>query len=136
MKINKDILIEDTGITIGDIIVEKGSNENGNYIKYSNGVMICWYTQTISGAYTSFTENYGALYHSLQLPVWNYPIEFIDTPEYVNAALQSTGIGGATISNGNATKPTKSKAGCWPWNATSWSGATCYIKWIAIGYWK
>jgi len=118
-------------------IIESGNNENGYYEKYSNGKMKCWHRQEISGASTNFTTAYGSIFlcSSSGMPSWTYPKPFIEPPEYINATLETSGIGGAPIVAGS-NAPTRYSAKCWPWNATSWSGVTLHIYWKAIGKWK
>lgn len=115
--------------------IERIHNTNGTAVKFSDGTMICWYTQTISGNQTNFNNAYGSIYLSAGQPSWTYPVAFNTTPTYVNATLQTTGIGGSVIMGGN-NAPSTTTAKCWNWNATSWSGATLYVYWLAIGRWR
>lgn len=54
----------------GTVIIEDGKNENGSYIKFGNGIMICWKE--------SFTLDF-------ELPrtlnkIWRFPVPFIEIP--------------------------------------------------------
>ena len=53
-------------------IVESGSNENGNWIKYIDGTMIC--TKRIEPSEFGDVQSYNAVYTT-----WTYPQEFIST---------------------------------------------------------
>lgn len=110
-----------------DSIVESGSNENGNYIKYSDGTMIC--TKSISGSINFSTEWYGLYYGSLDLG--NYPATFIERPKlsvqfYGSNSQWVIGMTNATashIASINVCKP----------NQVTAMG---YYDIIAIGKWK
>ena len=53
--------------------VEIGSLENGRYEKYSNGMLKCYYTQTIS---TAIKNSWGSLFVSPVIQLQDYPITF------------------------------------------------------------
>lgn len=110
-------------------IIESGSNENGNFIKFSDGTMICY--KTTNEIDMNITTEWGSLYEG-QTSLGNLPAEFIETP-----TISVTPFGsGMLIEQGgyNASK-------------TSWGNVTCvrptsvenvkarfYL--IAIGKWK
>lgn len=112
-------------------IVDKATNSNGTYIKYADGTMICRHTVLLSSPYNQFTSVYGSIYHASSRYTWTYPMEFIDTPEYVNASMIWGGIGGMPL---NSKSPTNAQF--WQWNAVQNSTATIYANMIAIGKWK
>lgn len=58
-------------------VVESGSNENGDWVKYMDGTMIC--TKRVSGT-TSATRSWGPLYEG-EVNCGIYPKTFIDTPK-------------------------------------------------------
>lgn len=58
-------------------IVESGSNEYGNWIKYNDGTMIC--TRTISMT-ISCTQQWGSLYYGTNTDQWNFSQTFIAPP--------------------------------------------------------
>ena len=70
IKINKSLL--------NGVVIEEGNNDNGYYIKYDNGTMICTSTKTIS------EWNYEYKYH---VGVWTYPKAFIETPNVFSSAF-------------------------------------------------
>lgn len=63
-------------VEIGKII-ESGSNSNGNYIKFSDGTMICTKSVIVS---TKIENPWGNLFESSQLDLGNFPVSFIETP--------------------------------------------------------
>lgn len=68
------------------IIVEQGTTNNGTYIKYNDGTLICWNNITVSSV--SITIAHGSLYRSSAWePFPNYPVEFVG-----DYALQLEGI--------------------------------------------
>ena len=58
-------------------IVESGSNDNGSWIKYADGTMIC--TQKISLSGLSLNQKWGVLYYNVK-DIPNYPQTFISPP--------------------------------------------------------
>ena len=129
--------IDNLNNTIGTI-VESGSNENGNWIKYNDGTMICTATKLFENV--SVTNSWGNLYETQELSLGNFPQQFISTP---------TGINCIMITNSNSSE--KGSAGFIEYivqtSNTSW-GKTAIAKavsspsvniglsLIAIGKWK
>ncbi|MBT2600935.1 hypothetical protein J7E18_17370 [Oceanobacillus sp. ISL-73] len=62
-----------------DIIVEQGSNSNGNYIRYANGIQICWnHISTRSVSTSTHTEQGLTFYRGG--PSIDFAIPFIEEP--------------------------------------------------------
>ena len=59
------------------VIVESGSNDNGSWIKYSDGTMICY--KSTGEIDMNITTSWGSLYEG-NISVGNLPAEFIETP--------------------------------------------------------
>ncbi len=53
-------------------VVESGENENGSYVRYSDGLQICWANIGTLDA----TNDTGALYQSAESTYWEYPKPF------------------------------------------------------------
>lgn len=53
-------------------IIESGSNDNGSYIKYSDGTMICYHT--------ILPDILNTEYH-YQAKSWTYPVSFKEFPQ-------------------------------------------------------
>lgn len=68
-------------------ICETGSNDNGNYIKFANGIMICYATKTTSTVESSGAYSYGT---------WTYPVSFAEKPVVFATANNWTGYGTMT----------------------------------------
>ena len=58
-------------------VVESGSNDNGSWIKYSDGTMICY--KSTGEIDMNITTPWGSLYEG-NISVGNLPAEFIETP--------------------------------------------------------
>ena len=54
-------------------IIEMGTNDNGRYEKYANGMLKCYYTQTIS---TDIKNSWGSLVISPTIQLQDYPMAF------------------------------------------------------------
>ncbi len=112
-----------------DKIIESGSNANGNYIKYSNGTMIC--TKKVSFTSLQFTSAWGNVYEASPVDLGDYAEEFSEIPLVFITAAQSTatpeGFGNTKTSFGTMTfyRPLKTTADY---------TYTFYL--MAIGKWK
>lgn len=111
---------------IGEII-ESDSNSNGNYIKYSDGTMICWKNLTTEMA---INAAYGNLYQNSH--VFDFPQQFIETPVGVCSMFQW----GTGASWGCVVAITTTQITCRGIDAISRDVGTCKISYIAIGKWK
>lgn len=57
------------------VIVEKGENVNGSWIKFGDGTIICRHTITVPGTNTAR----GALFSSA-MQKWRFPVDFSSAP--------------------------------------------------------
>lgn len=86
-------------------VVEKGTNTNGTYIKFSDGTMICHKKISFSGVAVNIAA--GSLYRSNDLTLGSFAETFESVPT-VNATLVSgyaglmSNVNGATVSSGGA----------------------------------
>ena len=110
-------------------VVESGSNDNGSWIKYSDGNMIC--RKTTGEINVSITTPWGSLYEG-NVSLGNFPAEFIETPTISvtpfgsGMLIEQGGIDASEISWGNAT--------CVRPNSVENVKARFYL--MAIGKWK
>lgn len=59
--------------------IERGSNANGEYVRFADGTQICWHSAT-SGSVTQFgAGTFGNPYSSSGM-AWNYPAGFVTAP--------------------------------------------------------
>lgn len=110
-------------------IVESGSNANGNWIKYSDGTMLCWKTYTFSNL--AFNTAWGSVYESAYQEFGATPQTFISTPTIFtnNGNGAMAGIEGLNNTTTNSFGRTQLYR---PVSGTA-SGA---INLLAIGRWK
>lgn len=113
-------------------IVESGSNDNGSWIKYSDGTMICTKTTSII---TPITSPWGALYESGDVILGQFPQAFISNPRVSVTNNSSSGAGALIEAVFSVT--TTSAGKCWLCRGTSRDSQTPYVlDIIAIGRWK
>lgn len=112
---------------IGEII-ESGSNSNGEYIKFSDGTMIC--RKYINFGKKAITTTWGSFYESEKMTIGNYPEPFIEIPQIFIMPLNTFFIEKESSSI--------SKTSWGDFYATRPASATMYIPvdCFAIGKWK
>ena len=121
-------------------VVESGVNDNGSWIKFADGTMICRFTQIINVAVTSA---WGSLYGG-KFSVHDYPQEFIDIPETsLTLVANNTADGGnhtGWIGNNGGTddiRPTNKNVGEFViLRPTTTSNGYYKVQVIAAGKWK
>lgn len=110
-------------------IIESGSNDNGSYIKYSDGTMICYGRLTITATFVAWGSSLYAYDYMPENPT-PYPQSFIDVPQ-MSATV--CGSGAAAIVRFQGTKDGL--------NFVTIARPTAYdsdyvISYTAIGKWK
>ena len=63
-------------------IVDEGVNENGRYVKYASGIMVC----TVKGFPQVASTNYGSMYRTGSTDTWTFPHEFLEVLFHDGAA--------------------------------------------------
>lgn len=103
-----------------DYIVEEGSDGIWTYRKWNSGIAECWCY--ITGASTSLSTSYGAMYYGAQ-KTQAFPTGlFNDFPKFVNAQVYD---------NGNGTQASLST---WNKDSMSWYPYGLHNTTITIGY--
>jgi hypothetical protein len=110
----------------GDIVAQ-GSNSNGSYIKFSSGVMHCWFDDSGYAATTSAWED--TFYKSSTIN-YTFPVAFNSAP-VVSASVTSVAAYCWTVNEGHSATGT----GIIAFSDRTTSTA-CLIKYSAIGTWK
>lgn len=111
-------------------IIEKGSNANGNYIKYSDGTLITHQRVSVT---TTIDTAWGTLYQSPQITLPRFPVSFIDKP---TVTYSIDGPGKAWLfNNGSSTSAVQPGSVCIA-RPTVFSSNTFAVSVIAIGRWK
>lgn len=128
---------KDNLVTAINSVVENGTNNNGSWIKFADGTMICKFTQIIN---LTVNNAWGSLYGG-KFSVHDYPQEFIDIPEAsITLVANNDGNYGGWIGNNGGTddiRPTKKNIGEFVMlRPTTTNNAYYKVQVIAIGKWK
>lgn len=127
---DKDTLVNavnEINTKLGNII-ESGSNENGNYIKYTDGTMICY--NTVSYENVPITSTWGVFYESTLLSLGDYAKPFTSAPTLVLTSYFPNFI--EKYGNDSETSP----GGFYACKPKSASGENVKVSYLAIGKWK
>lgn len=113
----------------GNSIIESGSKENGSYIRYANGIQICWMykivkNQTIQNAYGNLFFGYYT---------WAFPVPFIDNNVGVACGMARHA---SNASWGTVNGISSGAAAIYILDVASRGAGDCQISMIAIGKWK
>ena len=114
------------GVPTGSV-VERGSNTNGEFIKFADGTMICW-KSALTGLPVTEAVGTGGVFRS-DVITWTYPVAFIAA-----ATVTGTVSAGATSfwANGNFTSVSNCAARLY---AGISSAAGTAVNFVAIGRW-
>ena len=114
-------------------IVESGSNNNGEYIKFANGKMIC--SAVFTTPILTWTED-NILYMSQNVSLPDFPQTFVKKP-IVMRTLQNLNISGRNIWIVDGGVPTITNPGYIRFS-TYWAATDTYptVTYIAYGDWK
>lgn len=122
-------------ITLGGFdIVESGiSNDNGEYIKFANGKMICVCQYTTPSL--TWSQD-GSFYISQEIPLPDFPHPYIKPPTVIRS-VQHLNITGRNVWISTAEAPTDTNPG-YIRMATYWEATYTYptVSYIAFGDWK
>ena len=116
---------------INSTIIETGTNNNGTYIKYADGTMIC--TKKITGQ-AKITSTWGNLYDTGDNPLdlGDWAIPFIDVPI---VSISFYGANGQWV-EGFQTSTTKEKVGKISIASATSKTANSFYNIIGIGKWR
>jgi hypothetical protein len=110
----------------GNPIVERGSNSDGDFVRFADGTQICQVAELGSLAVTTAD---GELFRSASQS-WTYPAAFISTPPSI--AMNPSGT--ASRAHGALNAVSSTAATAFVVSATSVT-ATIRRNWLAIGRW-
>ena len=118
---------QSAGVPTGAII-ERGSNANGEYVRYADGTQICTSTLLSAG---SVNEPTGYAFRTGEI-VWNFPAAFAKRP--ITSGIEFAGVGNCWVARGDSGNESASTASYRIYRA---SGAykTPSACFIAIGRW-
>ncbi len=110
-------------------IIERGSNANGEYVRFADGTQICWTLNTSGPGITT-----GA---GVEI-TWNFPAAFLSAPTLTGSGgvttAGTTGIA-ARISVGLPAAPTVSSVRVHLWNSHTGSISSSLYLLVAVGRW-
>lgn len=110
-------------------VVESGSNSNGNWIKYSDGTMICW------GYYEkeniAINRTFGSLYECQSFNLGDFSQNFTEIPRVTITKLGSVCAWIESLDN-----VTRSSLGTANWVRPTAGTYTLAYSYTAIGRWK
>ena len=108
-------------------IIDSESNENGNYIKFSDGTMICW----ASIAKTFTTSQHPNVYYTSSadgFPSFDFPQSFISTP---TIEVTNKGVNWCSVYDSNNTG-----FSIVVYSVAARTSVSSIFNYIAIGKWK
>lgn len=114
------------GIPTGAII-ERGSNANGEYVRYADGTQICWAIRTAGSASNIVSGN---IFRS-DTTLWTYPASFITDPTAFSRVSSAVAFG-LTSLGATATNVTSTSFGVITAIST---GVIATVSVVAIGRW-
>lgn len=130
-KIHVDEIAVVAGLLLGDaVIVESGSNANGDYVKLGNGWMICFQFKNVNIAIAT-TEGSARVSDVMN---WIYPMSFMDRPVVLTGIHTSSSIPFTSITKNIGTSSVGIQfmyIGSTPYSPFTNSSAR-----FAIGRWK
>lgn len=118
------------GVPAGAII-ERGSNSNGEFVKFADGTLICTFAYDASAM--AITSAVGSIYQAGQEITWTYPATFIGVPIPCPNVYRNDG----TVIIGIFTRIVTSTTMQWRlWSATAFAGGNVKnVTLFAIGRW-
>lgn len=111
--------------------IETGKNSNGEWIKFTEGIMIAWHSSP-SKSY-AITSAWSGLYYSAT-EYWTFPIAFVGLPK-VFPQYNKDGSGDAWLIVGGNNVTTSRSGGYYLLRPTS-ASVSGNIDYFAIGRWK
>lgn len=114
------------GVPTGAII-SRGSNANGEYVKYADGTQICWQSRTDT---TAISSSGSSVFFSAPIE-WSFPVEFVGTPACNVMARR----GGSITWNSPVSIPTTTSFSYYHVGAASMASGGFNVQLFAIGRW-
>lgn len=115
----------------GNPVVARGSNVNGEYVRYADGTQICWKIHTANTAISN-SDGGGVLY-SPTINLGSYPVPFSGSAPSVS--LTVSGGAGAFITSGTVSQTTTVWGSYFVASGASRATTNYYISCIATGRW-
>ncbi|WP_176038778.1 hypothetical protein [Brucella tritici] len=116
------------GVPTGAII-ERGSNANGEYVKYADGTLIC--TRSISYPAINITSASNGIFFGLPENARNFPAAFVTEPAFASIFLS----GGIMWAVAQSVVTTTAWPGWYPFSDLAKTSVPAIAKYGAIGRW-
>ncbi len=116
------------GVPTGAII-ERGSNANGEYVKYADGTLIC--TRSISYPNINITSASNGIFFGLPENARNFPAAFVTEPAFASIFLS----GGIMWAVAQSVVTTTAWPGWYPFSDLAKTSVPAIAKYGAIGRW-
>lgn len=122
--------VSQTGGAPAGAIIERGSNSNGEYIKFADGTLICWFTRTVESITSNPSGGTTNLYFSSEVGL-TFPATFVGTTPTVtpSASLSSGGTSSWPSVRGRSLTGTSLAL------ISNVQNAAAYLGYTAIGRW-
>ncbi|WP_167592833.1 hypothetical protein [Leisingera aquaemixtae] len=105
-------------------MIERGSNANGEYVRFADGTQICWKYDA-----DNFTTAASGSLHKEEIPAWTFPAAFA-SPPVVSFMPHGTACWGGVASPGATVSGARIL-----WSVISVSATTINHSTHAIGRW-
>ncbi len=110
-------------------VATSGSNANGDWIRFTNGVQICW----VSGSTSNISSAAGSIFVSGSVAPGSWPQAFVATPVITVAAQSSAGEAVWLAVGDGLSASGRPRVWGMCWKSVS-SGAAWQM--VAVGRWK
>lgn len=122
--------VSQTGGAPTGAIIERGSNSNGEYTKFADGTLICWFTRTVESITSNPSGGTTNLYFSSEVGL-TFPATFVGTTPTVtpSASLSSGGTSSWPSVRGRSLTGTSLAL------ISNVQNAAAYLGYTAIGRW-
>ncbi len=112
------------------MIIEQGSNSNGSYVRWSNGLQVCWGSKTIPGTgWSGSGDKWWLRNQSL-----TFPATFDSAPRFVGSVRDAS----VSLRSAKLAKFDVGTSGVTDVSFNGWgtSSNDIALHWLAIGRWK
>ena len=119
------------GLLSGGFIIEDfGSNDNGSWVRFSNGLQVCWGSNTFPGeGWTGSGDKRYLTGQSLTFPAtFDSAPTFLGTTQDPSIASRSAKLASFNVGTSAVTAVS--------FNGWGTSSSSFYLHWLAIGWWK
>lgn len=133
-KIHVDEIAVTPGLLLGDVSIEEmGSSENGEYVKWGNGWMVCLNRISVMPTWKAGS---GADFYYSSLIEIPFPKQFVAKPFLIGSTSdEKVSDRSAWLSYVESVK-TFDKIRFYISSLTDWTGGDIAITYLAIGRWK